>query len=109
MHVVSHSQEKVFEMYCKFSQFRHSEPDDSFVCIGPPFLPQALIEAHDQVATKCYEMPVAAVNSEAPVTSSLMPAEAVRIIGIQKKAGEPLVSEPGIYLSFGFPVGLLIV
>lgn len=94
-------------MYCKFSQFRRSEPDDSFVCIGSPFLPQALIEAHDQVAAKCYEMPVAAVNSDAPVPSSLMPADAVRIIGIQKKAGEPLVSEQGIYLSFDFAVNCL--
>lgn len=51
---------------------------------------KSLIEAHDKVAAKCYEMPHAAVNSDATVTSSLMPADAVRVIGIQKKAGEPL-------------------
>ncbi|XP_071388918.1 MAGUK p55 subfamily member 6a isoform X1 [Centroberyx affinis] len=51
---------------------------------------QSLIEAHDKVAAKCYEMPHAAVNSDALLTSSLMPADAVRMIGIQKKAGEPL-------------------
>ncbi|XP_038567580.1 MAGUK p55 subfamily member 6-like isoform X2 [Micropterus salmoides] len=51
---------------------------------------KSLIEAHDKVAAKCYEMPHAAANSDASLTSSLMPADAVRMIGIQKKAGEPL-------------------
>ncbi|CAB1446382.1 unnamed protein product [Pleuronectes platessa] len=51
---------------------------------------QSLIEAHDKVAAKSYEMPHAAVNSHVSMTSSLMPADAVRMIGIQKKAGEPL-------------------
>ncbi|XP_033495482.1 MAGUK p55 subfamily member 6a isoform X3 [Epinephelus lanceolatus] len=51
---------------------------------------KSLIEAHDKVASKCYEMPHATVNSNALLTSSLMPADAVRMIGIQKKAGEPL-------------------
>ncbi|KAM7420647.1 hypothetical protein PAMA_015060 [Pampus argenteus] len=51
---------------------------------------KSLIEAHDKVAAKCYEMPHTAVNSNALLTSSLMPADAVRMIGIQKKAGEPL-------------------
>ncbi|KAG8010122.1 MAGUK p55 subfamily member 6 [Nibea albiflora] len=51
---------------------------------------KSLIEAHDKVAAKCYEMPHAAVNSNATVTGSLLPADAVRMIGIQKKAGEPL-------------------
>lgn len=51
---------------------------------------KSLIEAHDKVAAKCYELPHAAVNSSAIMTSSLMPADAVRMIGIQKKAGEPL-------------------
>ncbi|KAM7383588.1 hypothetical protein PAMP_003227 [Pampus punctatissimus] len=51
---------------------------------------KSLIEAHDKVAAKCYEMPHPAVNSNDLLTSSLMPADAVRMIGIQKKAGEPL-------------------
>ncbi|XP_028983876.1 MAGUK p55 subfamily member 6a isoform X1 [Betta splendens] len=51
---------------------------------------KSLIEAHDKVAAKCYETPHAAMNSNALLTSSLMPADAVRVIGIQKKAGEPL-------------------
>lgn len=54
-------------------------------------LPQALIEAHDQVAAKCYETPMSAVNSDTAASTSLMPADAIRMIGIQKKAGEPLV------------------
>lgn len=71
------------------------EPDYSYFCLSvsfPFFLPQSLIEAHDKVAAKCFEMPLAMVNSDAQMTSSLMPADAVRMIGIQKKAGEPLVS-----------------
>ncbi|XP_017282051.1 MAGUK p55 subfamily member 6a isoform X2 [Kryptolebias marmoratus] len=51
---------------------------------------KSLIEAHDQVAAKSYETPHAAENSNSLLPSSLMPADAVRMIGIQKKAGEPL-------------------
>uniref|UniRef100_A0A672IX15 MAGUK p55 subfamily member 6-like n=1 Tax=Salarias fasciatus TaxID=181472 RepID=A0A672IX15_SALFA len=51
---------------------------------------QSLIETHDKVAAKCYEMPHSAANSNSLMASSLMPADAVRMIGIQKKAGEPL-------------------
>lgn len=50
---------------------------------------QSLIEAHDKVAAKCYEMPASTVNNDV-TTTSFMPADAFRIIGIQKKAGEPL-------------------
>ncbi|XP_049586170.1 MAGUK p55 subfamily member 6a isoform X1 [Syngnathus scovelli] len=55
---------------------------------GPHFM--SLIEAHDQVAAKSYEMPNAAVNCTATLASCLVPADAIRMIGIQKKAGEPL-------------------
>ncbi|XP_046887380.1 MAGUK p55 subfamily member 6a isoform X1 [Hypomesus transpacificus] len=51
---------------------------------------QSLLEAHDKVAAKCYEMPRKEVNNEATVTSMIIPVDAVRMIGIQKKAGEPL-------------------
>ncbi|KAK6327787.1 hypothetical protein J4Q44_G00034330 [Coregonus suidteri] len=55
---------------------------------------QSLLEAHDMVASKCYEaVPPAELSNEALVNSSLMQADAVRMIGIRKKAGEPLVSE----------------
>lgn len=45
------------------------------------------------VASKCYEVPppTEAAN-DAAVNSALMQADAVRMIGIRKKAGEPLVS-----------------
>ncbi|XP_026149141.1 MAGUK p55 subfamily member 6a [Mastacembelus armatus] len=51
---------------------------------------KSLIEAHDKVAAKCYEMPQPVENSNPLPLSSFMPADAVRMIGIQKKAGEPL-------------------
>ncbi|CAB1320588.1 unnamed protein product, partial [Coregonus sp. 'balchen'] len=52
---------------------------------------QSLLEAHDMVASKCYEaVPPAELSNEALVNSSLMQADAVRMIGIRKKAGEPL-------------------
>lgn len=45
------------------------------------------------VATKCYEVPPPAETpNDAAVNSALMQADAVRMIGIRKKAGEPLVS-----------------
>ncbi|XP_038125415.1 MAGUK p55 subfamily member 6a isoform X1 [Cyprinodon tularosa] len=50
---------------------------------------RSLIEAHDRVAVKSYEVHNASANSNLS-PSSLMPADAVRVIGIQKKAGEPL-------------------
>ncbi|XP_060760995.1 MAGUK p55 subfamily member 6b isoform X2 [Neoarius graeffei] len=48
---------------------------------------QSLLEAHDMVASKCYEAPP---PIEAAVNSALIQANAVRMIGIHKKAGEPL-------------------
>ncbi|XP_061572666.1 MAGUK p55 subfamily member 6a [Cololabis saira] len=51
---------------------------------------KSLIETHDKVAAKCYELPHNEVNSNSLLPSSLMPADAVRVIGIQKKMGEPL-------------------
>lgn len=55
--------------------------------------PQSLLEAHDIVASKCYEVPPPPeMSNDAAVNSALMQADAVRMIGIRKKAGEPLVS-----------------
>lgn len=59
---------------------------------------QSLIEAHDQVAAKCYEMPQHSLDSNTLVTSSPLPIDAIRMIGIQKKAGEPLVSLSDIFM-----------
>ncbi|XP_041102272.1 MAGUK p55 subfamily member 6-like isoform X2 [Polyodon spathula] len=54
---------------------------------------QSLLEAHDMVASKCYEAPPS--NSEinndvAANNQQVIPADSVRMIGIRKKAGEPL-------------------
>lgn len=55
---------------------------------------QSLIETHDQVAAKSFEtLPSAANNTTTMSSSSLMPVDTVRMISIQKKAGEPLVRE----------------
>ncbi|XP_077363888.1 MAGUK p55 subfamily member 6b isoform X2 [Festucalex cinctus] len=52
---------------------------------------KSLLEAHDMVASKCYEVPPPAeMANDAAVNSALMQADAVRMIGIRKKAGEPL-------------------
>lgn len=52
---------------------------------------QSLLEAHDIVASKCYEVPPPAeMTNDAAVNNALMQADAVRMIGIRKKAGEPL-------------------
>ncbi|KAK3525268.1 hypothetical protein QTP86_024906, partial [Hemibagrus guttatus] len=52
---------------------------------------QSLLEAHDMVASKYYEAPPP-INPaiESAVNNVLMQADAVRMIGIRKKAGEPL-------------------
>ncbi|XP_067111571.1 MAGUK p55 subfamily member 6b isoform X1 [Osmerus mordax] len=52
---------------------------------------QSLLEAHDMVASKGYEAPPPTdMTNDALVNSALMQADAVRMIGIRKKAGEPL-------------------
>ncbi|KAB5517958.1 hypothetical protein PHYPO_G00173550 [Pangasianodon hypophthalmus] len=52
---------------------------------------QSLLEAHDMVASKCYEIPPPIKPAtETAVNNALMQADAVRMIGIRKKAEEPL-------------------
>ncbi|CAL8361439.1 unnamed protein product [Arctogadus glacialis] len=51
---------------------------------------QCLIETHDNVAAKSYEMSPTPGSSRVSLSSSLVPPDAVRMIGIQKRAGEPL-------------------
>lgn len=59
-----------------------------------PSVCQSLLEAHDMVASKCYEVPPPTeMANDAAVNNALMQADAVRMIGIRKKAGEPLVSK----------------
>ncbi|XP_059908978.1 protein PALS2-like isoform X1 [Gadus macrocephalus] len=51
---------------------------------------QCLIETHDNVAAKSYEMSPTPGSSRVSLSSSLVPPDSVRMIGIQKRAGEPL-------------------
>ncbi|KAK2855057.1 hypothetical protein Q7C36_006926 [Tachysurus vachellii] len=51
---------------------------------------QSLIETHDQVAAKSFETLPSAANNTTMSSTSLMPVDTVRMISIQKKAGEPL-------------------
>ncbi|XP_027004825.1 MAGUK p55 subfamily member 6a [Tachysurus fulvidraco] len=51
---------------------------------------QSLIETHDQVAAKSFETLPSVTNNTTMSSTSLMPVDTVRMISIQKKAGEPL-------------------
>lgn len=54
---------------------------------------QSLLEAHDIVASKCYESPPSSPEiNNASVNNQIVPVDAIRILGIHKRAGEPLVS-----------------
>ncbi|XP_013909820.1 PREDICTED: MAGUK p55 subfamily member 6 isoform X2 [Thamnophis sirtalis] len=56
----------------------------------PHFL--SLLEAHDIVASKCYESPPSSPEiNNASVNNQIVPVDAIRILGIHKRAGEPLV------------------
>ncbi|XP_018097635.1 MAGUK p55 subfamily member 6 isoform X1 [Xenopus laevis] len=50
---------------------------------------QSLLEAHDIVASKCYDSPPSSpeVNSSG---NQIAPVDAIRMVGIHKRAGEPL-------------------
>ncbi|KFU85156.1 MAGUK p55 subfamily member 6 [Chaetura pelagica] len=52
---------------------------------------QSLLEAHDIVASKCYDSPPSSpeVNNSS-VNNQIVPVDAIRILGIHKRAGEPL-------------------
>ncbi|KAF2983347.1 hypothetical protein EK904_000861 [Melospiza melodia maxima] len=52
---------------------------------------QSLLEAHDIVASKCYDSPPSSpeVNNSS-VNNQAVPVDAIRILGIHKRAGEPL-------------------
>ncbi|XP_036395247.1 MAGUK p55 subfamily member 6a isoform X1 [Megalops cyprinoides] len=53
---------------------------------------QSLLEAHDMVASKCYEAKPSSseVSNDVSASNALMPSDSVRMIGIRKKTGEPL-------------------
>ncbi|XP_031237721.1 MAGUK p55 subfamily member 6 isoform X2 [Mastomys coucha] len=52
---------------------------------------QSLLEAHDIVASKCYDSPPSSPEMNIPsLNNQFLPVDAIRILGIHKKAGEPL-------------------
>ncbi|NXD35929.1 MPP6 protein, partial [Copsychus sechellarum] len=57
---------------------------------------QSLLEAHDIVASKCYDSPPSSpeVNNSS-VNNQVVPVDAIRILGIHKRAGEPLILKTG--------------
>ncbi|XP_060236004.1 protein PALS2 isoform X3 [Meriones unguiculatus] len=51
---------------------------------------QSLLEAHDIVASKCYDSPPSSPEMNNSLNNQFLPVDAIRILGIHKKAGEPL-------------------
>ncbi|XP_053570126.1 protein PALS2 [Bombina bombina] len=52
---------------------------------------QSLLEAHDIVASKCYESPPSSPEmNNSTVNNQMAPVDAIRMVGIHKRAGEPL-------------------
>ncbi|XP_030057904.1 protein PALS2 isoform X4 [Microcaecilia unicolor] len=52
---------------------------------------QSLLETHDVVASKCYDAPPASPEiNDTSVNNQIAPVDAIRMVGIHKKAGEPL-------------------
>ncbi|XP_006008723.1 MAGUK p55 subfamily member 6b isoform X1 [Latimeria chalumnae] len=52
---------------------------------------QSLLEAHDVVASKCYNTPPPSPEvNDASVNNLTIPVDAIRMVGIRKRAGEPL-------------------
>ncbi|XP_043365104.1 protein PALS2 isoform X4 [Dermochelys coriacea] len=52
---------------------------------------QSLLEAHDIVASKCYDSPPSSPEiNNSSVNNQVVPVDAIRILGIHKRAGEPL-------------------
>ncbi|KAM3928531.1 protein PALS2 isoform 1-T2 [Leptodactylus fuscus] len=50
---------------------------------------QSLLEAHDIVASKCYDSPPSSPEINA-MNNQIAPVDAIRMVGIHKRAGEPL-------------------
>ncbi|XP_066441716.1 protein PALS2 isoform X1 [Eleutherodactylus coqui] len=51
---------------------------------------QSLLEAHDIVASKCYDSPPSSPEMNSQMNNQMAPVDAIRMVGIHKKAGEPL-------------------
>ncbi|XP_056375797.1 protein PALS2 isoform X3 [Hyla sarda] len=52
---------------------------------------QSLLEAHDIVASKCYDSPPSSPEINNAMNNQIAPVDAIRMVGIHKRAGEPLV------------------
>lgn len=57
---------------------------------------QSLLEAHDIVASKCYDSPPSSPEINSAMNNQIAPVDAIRMVGIHKRAGEPLVSHLSI-------------
>ncbi|KAG8573142.1 hypothetical protein GDO81_012305 [Engystomops pustulosus] len=51
---------------------------------------QSLLEAHDIVASKCYDSPPSSPEINNALNNQIAPVDAIRMVGIHKRAGEPL-------------------
>ncbi|XP_069814879.1 protein PALS2 isoform X3 [Dendropsophus ebraccatus] len=51
---------------------------------------QSLLEAHDIVASKCYDSPPSSPEMNSAINNQIAPVDAIRMVGIHKRAGEPL-------------------
>lgn len=51
---------------------------------------QSLLEAHDIVASKCYDSPPSSPEINSAMNNQIAPVDAIRMVGIHKRAGEPL-------------------
>ncbi|XP_075068343.1 protein PALS2 isoform X2 [Mixophyes fleayi] len=51
---------------------------------------QSLLEAHDIVASKCYDSPPSSPEINSVGHNQIAPVDAIRMVGIHKRAGEPL-------------------
>ncbi|KAE8596534.1 hypothetical protein XENTR_v10016139 [Xenopus tropicalis] len=51
---------------------------------------QSLLEAHDVVASKCYDSPPSSPEVNSLGNHQIAPVDAIRMVGIHKRAGEPL-------------------
>ncbi|XP_040289570.1 MAGUK p55 subfamily member 6 isoform X1 [Bufo bufo] len=51
---------------------------------------KSLLEAHDIVASKCYDSPPSSPEINSALNNQMAPVDAIRMVGIHKRAGEPL-------------------
>ncbi|XP_029444978.1 MAGUK p55 subfamily member 6 isoform X3 [Rhinatrema bivittatum] len=52
---------------------------------------QSLLETHDIVASKCYDVPTSSPEiNNTTLNNQIAPVDAIRMVGIHKRAGEPL-------------------